>query len=810
MKTLSGRWLFVPFLFIILWLTGCEGDDPGQPPTSPPQTATATVATPTAAVVEQRPENFYLIATDAPSRDGTFTDIDEFGTLVGYDAELMALLADQAGFEYEFVVTNLNGLFPAVAAGEFDMVMGALIIEDQPPEGIVYSEPYQELGQMLVVRANEIAIQGPAGIGPGMRVGVVANSPGEATARSVLNVADADLVLYMSAASAAQALVNGDVVAVVLNHMDAAFYTETYYQQLKIAGNQTGRNAWLSSRAYGIAVAAENVDLLERLNGAIEALQSQPDYSQLQMNWLARQVAIVPGESLIGTPSDEVVIGTTQALSDLDPAATVPNLLSWEVKLNTMTGLFRFDADNNLDPVLVEFINVQDEGLIYTISLKPDLTFPDGSALTAEDVQFSFLRAIRQGNFLLNGFLKDSDDDGFADTDSIELLGELSLRLVLDKPISYFTSVLATTPYFIVSKDCFPEGLAETSTCGGLGPYLIKEWLPGESLRLEANPDWPGRAPATPRIQIRFYPNSEALRTALENEAIDIAWNGLSRAEGAELEAGTFLGWNGPTVFKSYLVLVEDDPEDPPAERSPWNDPRVKQAIAMSLDREALASQIFGESRIPLYGPIPDGVPGYAEQTQTRNLEEARVILQAAGYSAGDPLSFTLHYLNDGRYTALEGEYAALIKAQLEETGLIEVTLEGAPWETFRPGSSSCEYSAFLLGWPPVGQPANFNDGMYWMEYFITNTERVCSHYESEQMAELLVQAEAADAMPDRPEARYALYAQMQALWATTLPTIDLTQEFSYALTASTVSSLRIDTMGLLRYDTIGKQDPSG
>ena len=66
------------------------------------------------------------------------------------------------------------------------------------------------------------------------------------------------------------------------------------------------------------------------------------------------------------------------------------------------------------------------------------------------------------------------------------------------------------------------------------------------------------------------------------------------------------------------------------------------------------------------------------------------------------------------------------------------------------------------------------------------------------------------NAMPDRPEARYALYAQMQALWATTLPTIDLTQEFSYALTASTVSSLRIDTMGLLRYDTIGKQDPSG
>ena len=809
MKQVSGRW-FIPFLLFTFLLFGCADDNPGQSPTAPPQTVTATVAAPTEAAIEQRPDNFYLIATDAPSRDGVFTDIDEFGSLVGFDAELMALLAAEADFEYEFVVTSLDGLFAAVAAGEFDMVMGALIVDEAPPEGIVYSDPYQELGQMLVVLANEIDIQGPAGLNPGMAVGAVANSPGEETARTVLTVAESDLVLYESTAAAAQGLIDGEVVAAVMNHLDAAFYTESYYQQLKIAGNESGRDAWLSSRAYGIAVAAENTALLARLNGAIAALPAQESYGQLQTNWLAHQVAIVPGESLIGTPADEVVIGTTQALTDLDPAVTVPNLLSWEVKLNTMTGLFRFDADNNLDPILVEFINVQDEGLTYTISLKPGLTFPDGSPLTAEDVQFSYLRAIRQGNFLLNGFLKDSDDDGFADADAIQTLGELSLRIRLDKPISYFTSVLATTPYFIVSRNCFLESLAEESICGGLGPYRILEWLPGESLRLEANPDWPGEAPATPRIQLRFYADSAGLRTALENEAIDVAWNGISRADGAELEGNNFLGWDGPTVFKSYLVLVEDDPENLPAERSPWNDPRVKQAISLSLDRALLASEIFGDSRIPLYGPIPDGVPGYAAQAIERNLEEARVILQASGYSASNPLRFTLHYLNDGRYTALEGEYAALIKVQLEETGLIEVTLEGAPWESFRPGSASCEFTAFLLGWPPAGQPANFNDGVYWMEYFITNTERVCSNYASEQMDELLALAEVADAMPDRPEERFAVYAQIQALWATTLPTVDLTQEFSYALSAPTVNSLRIDTMGLLRYDTIGKQEPSG
>jgi peptide/nickel transport system substrate-binding protein len=176
--------------------------------------------------------------------------------------------------------------------------------------------------------------------------------------------------------------------------------------------------------------------------------------------------------------------------------------------------------------------------------------------------------------------------------------------------------------------------------------------------------------------------------------------------------------------------------------------------------------------------------------------------LLAIGYSTGNKLEMTFWFVNDGRYTVLEEQYAQALAAQIEETDLIEVTVQGAPWDVFRPQSLDCNYPAYLLGWPSSGQPAAFLDALSWIEYFITNTDQICSNYESPAMDALL---EAARAETDMT-ARLEIYRQIQELWATEFPTLDLTEEPRFLVSAAGVGNVVIDAMGLLHYDLLTKE----
>jgi peptide/nickel transport system substrate-binding protein len=210
---------------------------------------------------------------------------------------------------------------------------------------------------------------------------------------------------------------------------------------------------------------------------------------------------------------------------------------------------------------------------------------------------------------------------------------------------------------------------------------------------------------------------------------------------------------------------------------------------------------VFDGQRIPLRSPVPADTPGHVSTEPERDLESAKSILIASGYSAGSPLEMTIWYVNDGRYTTLEEQYATALKAQLEETGLITVTLAGEPWDVFRPASLACSYQTYLLGWPSSGQPAEFLDAMSWMEYFITNTDSICSNFESSTMDSLYKRA-----IEEVDEGqRLVIYAQIQELWARELPTLDLTQEPRAAVSLAGVDGVWTDAMGLLHYDLLSK-----
>jgi peptide/nickel transport system substrate-binding protein len=794
---ISWRWLLL--LLATLALSGCRqtNPEPGRVTVPPTPTAEATpVAEEIASPFPRRDPDFIVIATDAPYPP--FEDIDPFGNVIGFDPDVMAGLAAATGLSYEFVVTPIDRVLDIVAERrDFDAVMSALLIPPEPSPGISYTTPYLEVGQVLVVRANERALQNYQQLQPFTPIGVVRHSSGEVVARQVLQQAGEFLLVYETISQLLQALIDGHIEGGIIDSLAAEHYTATYPQQLKIAGGE-GRGAWIATKAYGIAVAADNAVLLEQLNTAIDQLHASGSVERLARNWLVPKETIAAGESLIGTPPNELVIGVVAQLTDLDPAARTPDRFSWEVKINTMSGLLMVNADNELVPLLAaDYPEISDDGLEYTFTLRSGLIFPDGRPLTADDVKWSIDRASAQGNWLVSDVLKKTDRSPLIDADAVQVLDPLTVKFVLKEPTGYFSSMLATPPFFVVSRDCFPLHVDFTSTCGGIGPYTVFQWEPGEFIRLKANAQWPGPAPLFESVQVRFYEDPARMRRSLENGAIDVAATGFPLGDLLDLRAtaSELRFWEGPTAFKSYLVFEQS--------QEPWNDVRVRQAAAFAVDREALAAAVFQGMRRPLYSPVPESVPGHAGTEPQRDLERARSLLAAAGYTADNPLEIDVWFLNDGRYTPLEHAYAQAIKGQLEETGVFRVTLQGAPWEIFLPQKESCNYPAFLLGWPSIGWSPYYLDAMSWIGYFVTNTDRICSNYESEAMAALIA---AAMAETDQA-ARLELYAAVQALWAEEVPTLDLTQELRISVTLPQVSNVdkAIDALGLLHYSRLTK-----
>ena len=796
----------LPCILLVCWLfVGClQQPDAVVETAVPPTPTSASEIQPTTSAAPLTDDDFLIVATDAP--DPPFSDFDPFGEVIGFNKEVLASVVEMAGFNgYEFVVTPHQGVLDSIArqtADDFDAVMSVLVIPETAPEGIAYTQPYLEIGQVLVVLADNTAVQSVQDLPANTLIGLKQGSRSEEAARGVMGLADGRLALYNSNEAALQALIDEQIQAVVLDNYTGEYYTARYPEQLRLVGG-TSSQAWISSKQFGIALAAGDIELQQRLNEAIGQLQANGTIANLATEWfVATAGQIDPGESRVGTAVDELVIGMVGE-PNMDPAAA-PDLISWEVKNNTMSGLYMFTAQNELVPMLaVERPSISTDKLEYTIELREGLTFADGTAFNGNAVRESVLRSARLGNFLVNGLLKDSNDDGFADEDAIQVLGQNSVKFVLQEPTGYFPNILATPPYYPLSSSCYAATFDATSTCGGIGPYTIVDWTEENGMQLQANEQWPGSpSPAFAAIRLRFFADEAALQNALANfQSVDVAWTGMSYGTMTELAAQDGNGdgvadytlWSGTAVFKSYLLFDQATP--------PWDSKQVRQAVAYAVDRQALIDGVFGESRQTLFSPVPDAVPGQVNVLPNRDLARARALLLQAGYSEDVPLPITLWFIGDGRYSPVENQYAEAIKTQLEETNVFQVTLQSAPWDIYQTQIFSCGYDFYLMGWPSPGAPPNYLHVTSWTDFFLLEAGGFCMNYDSAAMTALSSSAQ--EELDDAT--REGLYGQLQTLWADELPTLDLTQEPRWTITLPNIGNVQMDGMGLLHYALLTK-----
>ncbi|HEX6970797.1 MAG TPA: ABC transporter substrate-binding protein, partial [Limnochordia bacterium] len=323
----------------------------------------------------------------------------------------------------------------------------------------------------------------------------------------------------------------------------------------------------------------------------------------------------------------------------------------------------------------------------------------------------------------------------------------------------------------------------------------IAQFVPDQFLLLTAYPEYWGEKPATPNILIRFYPDATALALALRSGEIDVAWRSLNpddlTAFANDPNFEVFRGEGGLSV--RYLVFQTELP--------PFDDVNVRKGLALSIDREEIVERVFVGYNTPAYTMVPRGLPYSVDTFPDRNLAEARALLRRAGYSPERPLEVDLYFDSSGHYSTSEADVAALIKAQMEETGLVRVTLQPLEWATMTERRHDASMGMFLLGWYP-----DYLDADNYTTPFLRSpdNEWLGNRYHDDEMQALLVRA----AQTVDEEERAALYRRIQVEMAEQMPIVPLwfNSLENYAVARPGISGLYLPPDMEIRLATLKKE----
>jgi peptide/nickel transport system substrate-binding protein len=286
--------------------------------------------------------------------------------------------------------------------------------------------------------------------------------------------------------------------------------------------------------------------------------------------------------------------------------------------------LFRVNEDKKTEPSLVKSYEITDDSTVWTMELRQDVTFHDGSSLTAEDVVFTFERLIDPdvGTAMLGIF--------GPLVDSVEAVDEYTVRFHLSRSDANFHKKLTDSNAAILSSDYNYEERGDTEPMGS-GAFKVDDVVPRERVVTSANEDyWVDGAPKIEELTFLMVPQKETAVRMLSSGQADIV-SDLSPNQYLRLQRDS----NVRALNEQYAAPVMIDLN---TDKEPFNDRRVRKALAFSIDRKGLLESagyglgtVGNDTLIPSWHEYYDKLGGVRQ----RDVEKAKQLLEEAGYSDG-------------------------------------------------------------------------------------------------------------------------------------------------------------------------------
>ena len=457
--------------------------------------------------------------------------------------------------------------------------------------------------------------------------------------------------------------------------------------------------------------------------------------------------------------------------SDLDPQ-TVTGRPESNIIRTLIEGLVIPDATTlEPRPGQAESWEISEDGLVYTFKLRPEAKWSNGDTVTAQDFVGSWRRILTpslaseyaynlfmvEGAEAFNkGELTDFGQTGF------KALDGSTIQITLRNPTSYLLNLMmhySWHPVHLPTVDKF-GGLTRKGTRWtrpenyvGNGPFVLTEWKPNQHIHVSRSPSYWGEVKLD---GVRFYPieNTDAAERMFRTGQLD-ATNALplNKVDTYRNERSDVLRID-PFLATAFFKVNVNRPQ--------LADPRVRRAIALSIDRVGLADEVLQGVKTAHYNFSPI-MPNFSPPPQfSDNAEEARALLAEAGYPGGKglpPIEILYPTSDSGRIVC------EALQAMIRGTLGIDVRLYNQEWKVYLDSTVSQNYDIAWSAW--IG---DYVDPMTFMDMMVTDGGNNRTGWSNSRYDELiqLAQAEGDSAK------RNAYFVEMEEILGAEVPVVPL------------------------------------
>ncbi len=560
-------------------------------------------------------------------------------------------------------------------------------------------------------------------------------------------------------------------------------------------GDQTAQLAWLNAQnanGHPLGIFIAYVD--DGLRNLIIVAFGQPDNLAARETTLKTMMAQAQlgGTNLFGLPQDEtlVLLSGDPLSRSFDPARTRGSAAGFVGLL--YSGLVRLTPDLQVIPDLAESWAVSDDGTVYTFVLRDGLMFASGRPLTSADILYSWERAADPETESTTAITYLSDIVGVTEklngeADSIaglEIIDERTIQVTLDGPKAYFLAKLTYPTSYIVDQDAV--GSIENDSWvykpNPSGPYDLAEYEENELLVFERNINYHS-PPAITNVVYQLARVGNRL-SLFEAGEVDIVYLGSTDSqEVAQTSHSMHEQWISTTSLCTTLVQMNN-------EIAPMDDPLVRQAFALAVDKDGLNELISEGTSLVAESILPPAMPGYSqtlvqERAAMRFDEEAaRTALAASTYAEGlPPVIISAGGFGDSERDDLN----ALIETWQDVLGA-DVSIEFLDPNNFTEVVKDEHGQMVSYGWcADYVDPENFLDLLYHSESSVN-----VAGYHNPEVDALLEEAR----VELDVSRRLALYQQIEQMLLNDSAAIPLAHGVSDALVNDRVQGFVLSPMG--------------
>lgn len=420
-----------------------------------------------------------------------------------------------------------------------------------------------------------------------------------------------------------------------------------------------------------------------------------------------------------GEPADFVFINGAEP-ETLDPAL-ITGQPEGRLATSLFEGLAAYNERGEPVPGVAERWEISGDGLVYTFHLRDDARWSNGDPVTSEDFLWSWERTLAPETaseyayqlwFLKNGRpFNEGELTDFSQV-GVEAMGPHTLQVTLENPTPFFIDLCAfmtLLPVHRGSIEVYGDDWSKPGNLVGNGPYMLEDWRINDRIRLRANPEYWDRDNVGLEV-IDVLPINRAttalnyFHQGLADLVLDkglIPTPLLSDLRGEPFfHSAPFLG----NYFIRFNVTAP-----------PFDDPRVRRAFALVIDKERITRQITRAGEEPAYSLVPPGTAGYQPPAGLDyDPEEARRLLAEAGYPGGEGFPLVNYLLSESDLNeAIAVELQAMFRRELG----VRISLRRQEWRVYLNSLSQLDYDIGRSSW--VG---DYNDPNTFLDMFITGS----------------------------------------------------------------------------------------